>query len=533
MHNLKISTKLILLVVLTAVTVIITGLYGIRNLEQNNAYLESVYKDRVIPLQQLKIISDNYAVNIVDATHKMYNNNISFAAGKNMIRQAKSAISNQWEIYLSTQLTDEEKRFVNEARSLMKTADLSILNLESIVATDDSISRAQLKDYIINHLYQEIDPITKKIGQMVELQLVVAEEQYQKANQVLWAAEINSVILIIVAILLAVGISMYIIKGINSKISNAISAVTRISKGELNFDLDTGQKDEIGILMVNLSHLKVKMNQVVTQISAASENILSASMQMNASSQGMAQGANEQASSAEEVSSSMEEMASNIQQNTDNAQQTEKISLQAANEIMEGNKAVAQTSDSMKSIAEKISIIGAIARQTNILALNAAVEAARAGEHGKGFAVVAAEVRSLAERSQEAAGEIDQLSKTSVEVAEKSGKLLQEIVPNIQKTAQLVQEISSASMEQNSGADQINNAIQQLNQITQQNAASSEEMATSSEELSSQAEQLKEIVGYFTISENARNTFSSERHANEQVKLKYNMKKPEKKIEME
>jgi len=157
----------------------------------------------------------------------------------------------------------------------------------------------------------------------------------------------------------------------------------------------------------------------------------------------------------------------------------------------------------MQDIAEKVSIIGEIARQTNILALNAAVEAARAGEHGKGFAVVAAEVRKLAERSQVAAVEIDLLTKNSVKATDESGRLLAAIAPEIGKTAKLVQEIAAASIEQNSGADQVNNAIQQLNQVTQQNAAASEEMATSSEELAGQAEALLEMISFFKLENNS------------------------------
>jgi methyl-accepting chemotaxis protein len=217
----------------------------------------------------------------------------------------------------------------------------------------------------------------------------------------------------------------------------------------------------------------------------------------------------------------MEQMAANIQQNTDNAQQTEKIALQASEDIREGNQAVNQTVESMKTIAEKITIIGEIARQTNLLALNAAVEAARAGEHGKGFAVVAAEVRKLAERSQIAANEIDGLSKTSVAIAEKSGKLLEQIVPNIQKTSRLVQEITASSIEQNTGADQVNSAVQQLSQVIQQNAAASEEMASSSEELSSQAEQLQEAISFFKIDSRGQINHSRSGH---QAKPKHSAK---------
>jgi methyl-accepting chemotaxis protein len=213
----------------------------------------------------------------------------------------------------------------------------------------------------------------------------------------------------------------------------------------------------------------------------------------------MSQGSTEQAAAAEEASSSMEQMASNIRQNADNAQQTEKIAQKAAEDAKDGGQAVTDAVKAMKQIAEKISIIEEISRQTNLLALNAAIEAARAGEHGKGFAVVAAEVRKLAERSQEAAGEITQLSGSSVEVAERAGGMLEKLVPDIQKTAELVREISAASSEQNSGAVQINKAIQQLDQVTQQNASSSEEMASTSEELAGQAESLQEAISYFRI----------------------------------
>jgi methyl-accepting chemotaxis protein len=251
--------------------------------------------------------------------------------------------------------------------------------------------------------------------------------------------------------------------------------------------------------MQSLTDMVKSTANIITEFQTAANNISASSQQMSSSSQLMSQGASEQASSAEEVSSSMEEMAANIQQNTENARMTEKIALTAADGIARVNEASDMTLKNMQEIADKVSIIGEIARQTNILALNAAVEAARAGEHGKGFAVVAAEVRKLAERSQVSAVEIDTLTRNSVRATEESGKLLAAIVPDISKTAKLVQEIAAASIEQNSGADQVNNAIQQLNQITQQNAAASEEMATSSEELSGQAQQLMDMISFFKV----------------------------------
>jgi methyl-accepting chemotaxis protein len=236
------------------------------------------------------------------------------------------------------------------------------------------------------------------------------------------------------------------------------------------------------------------ITKVLREVKSVADNVAVASQQMSSSSEELSQGASEQASSVEETTSSMEEMTANIRQNTDNAQQTEKIARKASNDATESGDAVKMTVSAMKDIAGKISIIEEIARQTNLLALNAAIEAARAGEHGKGFAVVAAEVRKLAERSQAAAGEISELSASSVQDAEKTGGMLAQLVPDIKKTAELVQEISSASKEQDQGAEQINTSVQQLSAVVQQNASSAEELASTAEELSAQAEQLQNLV---------------------------------------
>jgi methyl-accepting chemotaxis protein len=155
----------------------------------------------------------------------------------------------------------------------------------------------------------------------------------------------------------------------------------------------------------------------------------------------------------------------------------------------------------MQTIAEKITIVQEIARQTDLLALNAAVEAARAGEHGKGFAVVASEVRKLAERSQAAAAEIGTLSTDSVKVAQEAGSMLQKLVPDIKRTAELVEEISAACREQDVGSAQINQAIQALDKVTQQNASAAEELSATAEELANQSERLQETISFFRVSE--------------------------------
>jgi methyl-accepting chemotaxis protein len=301
------------------------------------------------------------------------------------------------------------------------------------------------------------------------------------------------------ALILGILIAVVITRAIVQAVKKDVVAAKEMSGGDMTVHIDVDQKDEIGVLAGALNAMVQRLKKIVAEVQSASDNVASGSQELSASAEQLSQGATEQAASIEEVSSSIEEMAANIRQNTENAILTEKIAVKTAQDAQETGKAVGETVDAMKNIADKISIIEEIARNTNLLALNAAIEAARAGEHGKGFAVVAAEVRKLAENSGHAAAEISELSGSSVAKAEHAGKMLDDIVPDIRKTAELVQEIAAASKEQDAGAEQISQAVQQLDQVVQQNASASEEMAATSEELSSQAEQLQSSMAFFDL----------------------------------
>ncbi|MBF2717835.1 HAMP domain-containing protein [Agrobacterium vitis] len=271
----------------------------------------------------------------------------------------------------------------------------------------------------------------------------------------------------------------------------------KIANGDLT--VTPTPRSNVDTLGLALQSMVERLRGVVADALSASDNVSSGSQELSSSSEQLSQGATEQASSAEEASASMEEMAANIKQNADNAAQTEKIARQSSKDAEASGEAVNRAVGAMRTIAEKISIVQEIARQTDLLALNAAVEAARAGEHGKGFAVVASEVRKLAERSQAAAAEISTLSGQTVQVATEAGEMLGRLVPDIRKTAELISEISAACREQDIGASQINEAIQQLDKVTQQNAGASEEMSATSEELAAQAEELQASIAFFKV----------------------------------
>jgi methyl-accepting chemotaxis protein len=288
---------------------------------------------------------------------------------------------------------------------------------------------------------------------------------------------------------------------------NEVAALLQaFSEGNLSHRIERDYEGLFGKVKECGNATAEQLTRVLGEVSAAAQALTGAANQVSATAQSLAQSASEQASSVEQTTESVDVMSASINQNTDNAKVTDGMATQASKEAGEGGAAVIQTVLAMKQIAAKIGIIDDIAYQTNLLALNAAIEAARAGGHGKGFAVVAAEVRKLAERSQEAAKEIGDLASHSVSTAERAGKLLDEIVPSIQKTSELVQEITAASSEQSHSVTLISGAMSQLSKATQQNASASEELAATSEELSGQAAQLQESVSFFVVDGRAGRT---------------------------
>jgi methyl-accepting chemotaxis protein len=341
----------------------------------------------------------------------------------------------------------------------------------------------------IGKVLDEVIDLNNQYMQQMQRQ---AQEQYGSMRNLLLLA---GLLVVVLALSAGTWISITISRGL----SRASMLANAVASGDLNQKIAVKTRDEVRDLVDALNTMSDKLRTIVGETLSAAENVSQGSQELSAGSEELAAGAAEQASSAEEASSSMEEMAANIKQNADNASQTEKIARQSSADAQASGDAVNRAVAAMQTIAEKITFVQEIARQTDLLALNAAVEAARAGEHGKGFAVVASEVRKLAERSQAAAAEISTLSGQTVTVAREAGEMLAKLVPDIKKTAELVEEISAACREQDIGADQVNQAIQQLDKVIQQNAGASEQMSATSEELAAQAEQLQSSISFFRI----------------------------------
>ena len=497
--NMKIAVQLSVLVGVLAVALIALGILGLQGQNAAVQGLNTVYEDRVVPLRDLKVIADEYAVNIVDTAHEVRNGNITWSAGRDNVAGAMRTIEPVWEAYLETFLVPAEQRIVDELVPLMEEADRAVGRLQDIMRRQDM---AALEAFTIDDLYPAIDPVSDRFAALMDVQLDVAEAEYEGAVEQYIVNRNIFIATMAGGLFIGIALAWFIITGISRRLGaepyRVAEIAGRVADGDLDIDIETKPNDNSSVLYA-MKLMVDKLTGIIAEVRSMGEALSSASEQVSSTAQTLSQGASEQAANVEESTSSVEQMSASITQNTENAKVTDGMASKASNEAAEGGEAVQQTVTAMKSIAEKISIIDDIAYQTNLLALNAAIEAARAGDHGKGFAVVAAEVRKLAERSQVAAQEIGEVAGSSVEMAERAGKLLDEMVPSIKKTSDLVQEIAAASEEQSSGAEQINTAMGQLNQATQQNASSSEELAATAEEMSGQAEQLQTTMSFFKL----------------------------------
>jgi len=291
------------------------------------------------------------------------------------------------------------------------------------------------------------------------------------------------------------------------------SLLSAVADGDLNRRVDVELPGQFGRLANDANRTVDKLSDIVGQIRQGSDAISSAAAEIAAGNNDLSQRTESQAASLEETASSMEELTSTVRQNADNARQANQLAQSAAEVAGQGGNVVGEVVSTMdaitqssKKIADIIGVIDGIAFQTNILALNAAVEAARAGEQGRGFAVVASEVRSLAQRSANAAKEIKQLIGDSVikveegsHLVDQAGKTMQEIVSSVRKVTDIIADISAASQEQSAGIEQINQAITQMDEGTQQNAALVEEASAAARSLEQQSEQLVQTVAVFRV----------------------------------
>ena len=512
MNQLKISTRLLILVAVLSVMLVGGAAMGLFGITKGTDALKSVYQNRTVPMGQLSEI-----MRLTQRNQLLVASSLTAAEApsieKNMgeLQTNAASITKLWTDYSAGPLTPNEQQlakvFLDNRTNYVQQG---LLPAAKALRENNMDESQRLFNESVSPLF---DKVRDTLTPLIQLQIDTAKSEYdaavERANLIWWLA-IGS---LLIGLPIAAMWSYGLIRNLSRSLVRAVEVADGVAHGDLSQSIETEGQDEVALLMQAMSRMSQSLIKVVTSVRQGSESVATASAEIAEGNNDLSVRTEQQASALEKTASSMGQLGATVKQNADSARTANQLAMSASTIAQEGGNVVGQVVETMKGINESsrkisdiISVIDGIAFQTNILALNAAVEAARAGEQGRGFAVVATEVRSLAGRSAEAAKEIKTLIGASVErvehgtvLVDQAGETMAEVVTSIKRVTDIMGEISSASSEQAVGVEQVGHAVMEMDQTTQQNAALVEEMAAAASSLKGQAEDLVHTVATFNL----------------------------------
>jgi methyl-accepting chemotaxis protein len=540
MKNLSIKSKLMFLSLTPIIAVILITLVLLNELKHTAEGVERIYADRVIPLEDLKVIADDYAVLQIDAINKA---NAGLMSAEDAVAAMKSSeidIAQKWSKYTATELTKEEAQLAKQAEALFLPASRAIQDAINVLGKLSGNVAGQI-DNLDGPLYSSIDPISDQINKLVQLQLRVAKQERDLIVNDYQSDKIMMGTVVVILVLLLLLMSYIVLKSLITPLNHIKNTIEEIAdESNLSLVVNIEGNNELSAIANSFNTMMEQMRNLVRDVSQTARQLSLSATDMTDVSQRASKTIYSQKEEVEQVATAMNQMVATAQEISNNAKTADSESKDTQYQAQNGNNIVDQAViatndlvDDVKCISDRISVlttesdsigsivgvIKGIAEQTNLLALNAAIEAARAGDQGRGFAVVADEVRTLAQRTststQEIQNAIERLQKITSEVAlgmgigqEKAqnagskalqaGDALNIISHGVGQISDMNALIANASHEQQSVSEEINKSLVRLLESSVESNEGACKISSVSQELTNLSSQLEASVAKYS-----------------------------------
>lgn len=536
LEQISIKHKMMLVVLLLSLLAVFIGIIGLVSIKEANSSTVQMYERRVVVLKQLKTVSDVYTVKIIDTSHKIRNGNMSWATGRNNVEEAVRLVQEQWNQVKNSPLEEKEVQAITRIDLQMQLAQGELVKLQDILQKEDM---GQLGRFMIEVLYSNIEPISLQISELIDLELELAKEQYEKQQEQYTHMVTLFILILVGGLAVAMLLAGTILRSLLQQIAGMVSHVEQVAAGNLvigNFSAAGG--DEISRLGQAIHTMTDNLRTVIEKAAASSKEVMASSEEIALSIEqvretcgSMAQSSRQLAGKAETGSGSVVEVAKalvelssllfiakqragsavsgskEMWETATTGQQTLAQTIEYMLNIKEETVATEEMAQHMKEYSQKVSLvtktIRSIAEETKLLAFNAAIEAARAGEAGRGFSVVAEEIRKLADLSNRSAGEaavlIGEMTDNSNQVAEfmrrcrskaadgagiagKAAQSLENILQAVEKSVTDIEAVLQVTEEEVAQSDAIIQLIETLGVIIDTTWESAKEVSISVEQ---------------------------------------------------